>query len=50
MLVREIIRVAKELKYEVMRLDSIKQFESAMRLYEREGFKPISNYNGNPIP
>ena len=49
-LVQEIVRVAKELKYKVMRLDSIRQFESATRLYEKEGFKAISKYNDNPIP
>jgi hypothetical protein len=33
-----------------MKLDSIPQFASAMKLYEGYGFKPIENYNGNPIP
>lgn len=48
-LVREIVQVARELKYDIMRLDSLRQFQSATKLYEGEGFKEIPNYNGNPI-
>jgi putative acetyltransferase len=50
LLARRIIAEAAALGYARMRLDTLPQMEAAQALYRRLGFRPIGNYNGNPIP
>jgi GNAT superfamily N-acetyltransferase len=40
---------ARELGYEVSRLDTGSRQQHARRLYEQEGYVEIANFNGNPV-
>jgi GNAT superfamily N-acetyltransferase len=40
---------ARELGYEVARLDTGPRQERAQRMYERAGYAAIANFNGNPV-
>jgi GNAT superfamily N-acetyltransferase len=40
---------ARRLGYEVARLDTGPRQARARRMYERAGYAPIANYNGNPV-
>lgn len=40
---------AAELGYAVARLDTGPRQPGARRLYESEGYRPIANFNGNPV-
>ena len=44
----QIIRDAREIGYQRMRLDTFPFMKSAIRLYEGYGFYPIERYNDNP--
>lgn len=48
-LMLEIIKVARNIGYKYMRLDTLSTMEKAIRLYYRIGFKEISPYRYNPI-
>jgi len=48
-LTEEIIRVAGEIGYERMRLDTLASMAPARRLYESIGFRQIEPYYHNPI-
>lgn len=48
-LVREIIDVARQIGYPVMRLDTLDRLTEAMRLYESLGFRRIAPYYENPL-
>jgi len=48
-LTEEVIRVAKEIGYERMRLDTLAPMTAARRLYESMGFCEIAPYYHNPI-
>lgn len=45
-----ILTEAKVLGYGVMRLDSVRSLDAALRLYENAGFKEIEPYRFNPYP
>lgn len=49
-LVSELLRIAVEKEYRVMRLDTLDKLQSAIRLYERFGFGHIAPYYHNPLP
>ena len=49
-LVQEVIGVAHELGYSLMRLDTLDKLTEAMRLYETLGFRRIVPYYKNPLP
>ncbi|HUU99139.1 MAG TPA: GNAT family N-acetyltransferase, partial [Phycisphaerae bacterium] len=48
-LTEEIIRIAGEIGYERMRLDTLAPMTPARRLYESMGFRQIEPYYHNPI-
>jgi GNAT superfamily N-acetyltransferase len=45
----ELERRARELGYAIVRLDTGPRQPRARRLYERAGYRPIENFNGNPV-
>jgi GNAT superfamily N-acetyltransferase len=49
-LVEASIARARELGYEMMRLDTLPSMDTARTLYLSLGFRPIERYNDNPIP
>ena len=49
-LCEEAVSIARRLGYHTIRLDSLDRMESAKRLYEAQGFRPISPYTTNPMP
>ena len=48
-LVEAAITRARELGYDVMRLDTLPSMDAARRLYVQLGFRPIERYNDNPV-
>ncbi len=49
-LVDRLLREAAAMGYASMKLDTDPGFASAMRLYERHGFRPCARYNDDPHP
>ncbi|WP_020585957.1 GNAT family N-acetyltransferase [Desulfobacter curvatus] len=49
-LVREIILIAQELGFSLMRLDTLENLKEAMHLYGTLGFRKIEPYYENPLP
>jgi len=49
-LAQEIIGVAQQLGYSLMRLDTLERLKEAMRLYETLGFRRTEPYYENPLP
>ena len=49
-LAEQIIRIAKNLGYKTIRLDTLERLTEAMRLYEKLGFKKTDAYYKNPLP
>lgn len=49
-LTEKIIKVAQELGYSLMRLDTLDRLTEAMCLYETLGFRKIEPYYENPLP
>lgn len=47
-LLDKVVKFAKERGYQRIVLDSMSQYEDALRLYERYGFKKTERYNDNP--
>lgn len=45
----ELERRARELGYEIARLDTGPKQTRARRMYERAGYTPIANFNANPV-
>ena len=45
----ELERLAGELGYDVVRLDTGPRQPRARRMYERAGYRPIENFNANPL-
>jgi ribosomal protein S18 acetylase RimI-like enzyme len=50
LLAQNIIKIAVELGYSLMRLDTLDRLTEAMNLYESLGFRRIEPYYENPIP
>mgnify|MGYP002653387923 FL=1 len=48
-LLRALEDAARGLGYAVARLDTGARQPYAQRLYESEGYRPIANFNGNPV-
>jgi len=48
-LLDELERVARELGYVVVRVDTGPRQARAQHLYERAGYRPIENFNANPM-
>jgi GNAT superfamily N-acetyltransferase len=48
-LLRALEDEARRLGYEVARLDTGPRQEGARRIYESEGYRPIANFNANPV-
>jgi GNAT superfamily N-acetyltransferase len=48
-LLKELERRARELGYEIARLDTGPRQVRAQRMYERAGYAPIANFNANPV-
>ncbi len=48
-LLAELERRARELEYEVARLDTDGRLRAAERLYRSAGYRQIANFNGNPV-
>lgn len=48
-LAQQIIEIARQLGYSVMRLDTLDRLTKAMRLYESLGFKKTAPYYENPL-
>ena len=48
-LLEELERRARELGYEVARLDTGPRQQRAQRMYERAGYARIENFNANPV-
>jgi ribosomal protein S18 acetylase RimI-like enzyme len=49
-LARQIISIAQQLGYSMMRLDTLDKLSEAMRLYESLGFTRTGPYYDNPLP
>lgn len=49
-LVAAIIEAARAAGYERMRLDTQADMAAAIASYEAAGFRPVENYNANPLP
>lgn len=49
-LAQEIILVARDLGYSLMRLDTLDRLKEAMKLYEMLGFQRTDPYYENPLP
>ena len=49
-LCEEAVSIARRLGYHTIRLDTLDRMEAAKRLYEAQGFRPISPYTNNPMP
>lgn len=49
-LVDDIIAIARQRGYELMRLDTLDTLTEAMNLYQRRGFRQIAPYYENPLP
>ena len=49
-LAQELIRIAREIGYERMRLDTLASMTPARQLYESIGFRQVEPYYHNPIP
>jgi len=49
LLAESIILVAKQLGYEIMRLDTLKRLDKAIGLYQKLGFQEIEPYYANPL-
>lgn len=45
----ELERLARDLGYEIARLDTGWRQPRAQRMYERAGYAPIENFNANPV-
>ncbi len=45
----ELERLARELGYEIARLDTGPKQARARQMYERAGYAPIENFNANPV-
>ena len=45
----ELERLARELGYEIARLDTGPKQTRARQMYERAGYAPIENFNANPV-
>lgn len=48
-LARELIAVAKHMRYDAMRLDTLPEMRSAHQLYQSLGFREIEPYCANPV-
>lgn len=48
-LLEELERIARELGYAVVRLDTGPRQPRSRRMYELAGYRPIGNFNANPI-
>jgi len=48
-LLRALEDAARGLGYAVARLDTGERQPDAQRLYESEGYRPVDNFNGNPV-
>lgn len=44
------IAAARAAGYRAMRLDTLAGMGPALAVYSRAGFRPVVNYNGNPLP
>lgn len=49
-LVTAFVEAAREIGYREIRLDTVASMQSALRLYDRFGFRPIAPYNETPLP
>jgi len=49
-LVKRLLKVAKEIGYDAIRLDSTRYMENAHRMYQKMGFREIEPYEGSEIP
>jgi putative acetyltransferase len=49
-LVLELLKIAGEKDYTIMRLDTLEKLQPAIRLYEQFGFERINAYYHNPLP
>ncbi len=49
-LAQEVIAVAQELGYTLMRLDTLDRLAEAMHIYEKLGFRRTAPYYENPLP
>ncbi|NQU44243.1 GNAT family N-acetyltransferase [bacterium] len=50
LLAERIVEEARRIGYERMALDTVESLESAVRLYEKMGFRRIPPYRHNPLP
>ena len=50
MLVDELLTAAIARQYHTMRLDTLAKLQSAIKMYERTGFRSIAPYYNNPLP
>lgn len=48
-LLRALEDAARDLGYEVARLDTGPRQPHAQRMYEAEGYRPVANFNANPV-
>ena len=49
-LAEEIINIARQLGYRLMRLDTLETLTEAVSLYQRLGFRQVPPYYDNPLP
>jgi putative acetyltransferase len=49
-LIEKLLETAKEIGYDIMKLDTLQKLEAAIHLYKKYGFVETTSYYQNPLP
>jgi putative acetyltransferase len=50
MLIEKLLEKAKEMEYDIMKLDTLQKLQTAIHLYKKYGFTETTSYYQNPLP